>query len=793
MPAVNLNRIYMLRARERRPILNGVNVPDTAGAYQRATMPALRARLAISENDARLKQDDIHRKYQGIATGIRAFGNALDTTSRYMAEMERARDRQRATTLRDLFNDYELNMLKKRGEIANAERTRAAGGDGTYTTGGPLAAAIEAHNAWRESKQADYDALDEQGKKEFDFRMEKVRLELEANAAEKQAEQQQKHAAQSINDSVKTHEAKIRTLYDPSDAAGFSDALPEMLEAEKFAWRFARGLIDAAGNARPGREETDEDRAAWDVEQRRICDSVQLERLQHLANRYIETGDSTCLNELKAWGGEKVEGECVLPPDDVTALQDDAKRQKVRELAADAEDKRAQKIQQDDAEKAAAAGVQFNKSLEDANKAISGGGVDGAKVAKAALDAGYDTATAMAAGITDAGRRQAFMAKVEDSHQKAVIHYADELRAQVAFGNLSQTDYEAARAQTENLLEDMGEAVRGPLLEKMDRAIATQEANAFLEEYMKTQPDPYFGGTVTPEQKLEGARMLEMLRNKPNGMTKTIICNQLFGATGGGTRGGTGTGRVKDFTQADVSGLLAQGVPPIDVLDMMNQARGAGGMKGDAYMKGLDLCKARMTFNDAVGNQARDYVASIYGAVNEAFGTTLGNYIRVGNDGIPLVDANGKPILNGDGDKKYTTHLLKKGSLIGQSDVVMASYVGAADMHDRLTIIGDTLREAFAYGMQYVVSRKNGFVKRGEPMTPYAIRQELADLFRNELFTSDAGMALSNEFLEQNMDTARIHMAQYGIPRARVEAAREEAIQSHMWRGAVQPEKTEEE
>ncbi|MBR3583577.1 MAG: hypothetical protein IKO01_09095 [Kiritimatiellae bacterium] len=110
MPAVNLNRIYMLRARERRPILNGVNVPDAAGAYQRATMPAIRARLAISENDARIKQDDIHRKYQGIATGIRAFGNALDTTSRYMEqrerEMERAQARQSASTRMEVENRY---------------------------------------------------------------------------------------------------------------------------------------------------------------------------------------------------------------------------------------------------------------------------------------------------------------------------------------------------------------------------------------------------------------------------------------------------------------------------------------------------------------------------------------------------------------------------------------------------------------------------------------------------------------------------------------------------------------
>lgn len=337
MPAVNLNRIYMLRARERRPILNGVNVPDAAGAYQRATMPALRARLAISENEARLKQDDIHRKYQGIATGIRALQGTINGIADIQNAMERARDRQRATALRDLFNDCERNMLEARKKFAEAERARFANPDGTYTTQGPLVEAIDSLKAWRESKNDAYAALDDEGKKQFDARFEMKRLEIEAEAAEKQAEQQQKQAAQSIKDDADIQEQKIHTLFDPENAGKFAGVLPEYMQAKEFAFKFARRQIDAAGaELRP---ETDEDRAAWDVEQRRICDAVQLERLQHLANRYIETGDSTCLNELKAWGGEKVEGECVLPPDDVTALQDDAKRQKVREMASDAQEK----------------------------------------------------------------------------------------------------------------------------------------------------------------------------------------------------------------------------------------------------------------------------------------------------------------------------------------------------------------------------------------------------------------------------------------------------------------------
>ncbi len=791
MPAVDLNRIYMLRARERRPILNGVNVPDAAGAYQRATMPGLRAQMGIAERGAAIRQREIADHADATQGIIRAVGGAIDAADRVYrrmeaanakreAELERAQARQSASTRMEVENRYRQYMLDHAQEIYATPYGRETDGAGNLKITGPFSKALEVHNGFwdNDTKAAELrETLGEDDRARLEQEYTNWGFALQSDSAKKQSELNQQYMLKNWKDRGNTLKGEISNSLERGDVDAWKRSMMEYVEFAGEGAEIELGIRDLGGGLK--RQATEQEAATISDVKRATAETLAMERIEFLHRAYIMDGDADTLAEIQAWGGEQ-------------ALSDPG-RLRARELAADAEEKRAQKIQQDDAEKAAAAGVQFNKSLEDANKAISGGGVDGAKVAKAALDAGYDTATAMAAGITDAGRRQAFMAKVEDSHQKAVIHYADELRAQVAFGNLSQTDYEAARAQTENLLEDMGEVVRGPLLEKMDRAIATQEANAFIEEYMKTQPDPYFGGTVTPEQKLEEARMLEMLRNKPNGMTKTIICNQLFGATGGGTRGGTGTGRVKDFTQADVSGLLAQGVPPIDVLDMMNQARGAGGMKGDAYMKGLDLCKARMTFNDAVGNQARDYVASIYGAVNEAFGTTLGNYIRVGNDGIPLVDANGKPILNGDGDKKYTTHLLKKGSLIGKSDVVMASYVGAADMHDRLTIIGDTLREAFAYGMQYVVSRKNGLVKRGETMTPAAVRQEMAELFREALVTSDAGMALSNELLEENMDTARILMAQYGIPRGRVELAREEAIQSHLWHGAVQPEENEEE
>lgn len=796
MPAVNLNRIYMIRARERRPILNGVNVPDAAGAYQRAVQPALRAQLAISENDARIKQDDIHRKYQGIATGIRAFEGTIGGIVSIQSAMERARERDEADRLRHLMNAGKLHLLQNEEAIRNEEYGKTTDKDGQINHTGPYRKALDVCGSFKESEayQA-YEGLSDEGKRRFDDYWALETAGVLNRASEWQAEAQQKYSVRNINDSVKISEVKIRTMYDPADAAAFAATLPETIAVEKFAWRFARGLIDAAGEAK--RDETDADREAWKDEERLLRDTFQMERLKHVANLYIASGDTTCLNELKAWGGEEFEGECILPPDDVTALQDDAKRQEVRALAGDAEGKREQKIEQDDVARAADAGAQFNNALKMADEALlerGVGAVGRAENAKAVLDAGIKAATAMASGISDPVRRQAFMTKVRESERKTLVRYADELRAQVVFGGLAQTDHEAARAQAGKMLEGMEESVRGPLMEKMDLAIATQEANDFIDEYVKTQPDPYFGGEVTPEQKAKAGQMLEEFRAMSPGRKKTIIGNQLFGAPGGGTSGGrSGATRQKEFTQADVSFLLSQGMPPVEIMDMMNQAREAIGMKSENYMKCLDLCKARMTFDDAVGNQAREYVASIYGAVNDAFGTTLGNYIQVGNDGIPLVDANGKPILTVDGSKKYKTSWLSSGTKLGAADRLFLEKYNAYDMRDQLTIVGDTLREAFAYGMQYVVSRKNGLVRKGETMNPAALRKEMADLFAEALVTSDAGTALSNEILEYNMDSARLAMAQYGIPQDRVEAAREEAIRSHVWRGAERTEEMEEE
>ena len=39
MPIVDYNRIYHVQSRERKPVLNPVNVPDAAGAFIRAGVP----------------------------------------------------------------------------------------------------------------------------------------------------------------------------------------------------------------------------------------------------------------------------------------------------------------------------------------------------------------------------------------------------------------------------------------------------------------------------------------------------------------------------------------------------------------------------------------------------------------------------------------------------------------------------------------------------------------------------------------------------------------------------------
>ena len=60
MAIVDYNRIYNVRSRERRPVLNSVNIPDAAGAFIRAGVPA--AGSALPGLRARL--DDANARYR---------------------------------------------------------------------------------------------------------------------------------------------------------------------------------------------------------------------------------------------------------------------------------------------------------------------------------------------------------------------------------------------------------------------------------------------------------------------------------------------------------------------------------------------------------------------------------------------------------------------------------------------------------------------------------------------------------------------------------------------------------
>lgn len=371
MPAVNLNRIYMLRAHGRRPILNGVNVPDAAGAYQRATMPALRTRLAISENDARIKQDDIHRKYQGIATGIRAFGNALDTTSRYMEqrerEMERAQARQSASTRMEVENRYRQYMLDHAQEIYETPYGRETDGAGNLKITGPFSKALEVHNGFwdNDSKAAELrETLGEDDRARLEQEYTNWGFALQSDSAKKQSELNQQYMLKNWKDRGNTLKGEIANSLERGDVDAWKRSMMEYVEFAGEGAEIELGIRDLGGGLK--RPPTEQQAATISDVKRATAETLAMERIEFLHRAYIMDGDADTLAEIQAWGAEK-------------ALSD-AGRLHARELAADAQEKWTAREERRMAEEDKAAMEGAKMGVLDALKAAGDAPLDTARI-----------------------------------------------------------------------------------------------------------------------------------------------------------------------------------------------------------------------------------------------------------------------------------------------------------------------------------------------------------------------------------------------------------------------------
>ncbi len=341
MPTVDLNRLYKIRSRERTPVRASTSIPDAAGAYLRSVAPAHQAQLAISRQNAEIDLDRQRRRAQGIQTGLRSFENVYDALSR-------ARERQEETKARKYMTGYDQDFVAEIPNIYKEPRGQTANKDGSVTYTGPLTKALDVHKAIVEKRQAEYDALGPQAKEKVDAFLLKRYGELQESAAKKQADLQQEDTAQTFANAADVARAAVDEYKDPTlTGQGFDytewarhndEATAKGLEF----YDFKNGYIDAAG----GKPDLDQlsaaQRTARETFERGLRDEMQTERLQHVQQLYVETGDERYLQELKAWGmtAEEYAAQdavtAILEPNETIAFKDDATRAKIRKMAHDA-------------------------------------------------------------------------------------------------------------------------------------------------------------------------------------------------------------------------------------------------------------------------------------------------------------------------------------------------------------------------------------------------------------------------------------------------------------------------
>lgn len=149
MPIVDYNRIYHVQSRERRPVLNPVNVPDAAGAFIRAGVPAAGASLP----GLRARLDDANARYRERAgrdrDRFRAIGDLIgvgkDVALAYAGAVER-RDEADLNALQAAWQDH-MNQ----GAEEAWRRPYRRGGENGAKPDGPLVAIRELDAAFDES------------------------------------------------------------------------------------------------------------------------------------------------------------------------------------------------------------------------------------------------------------------------------------------------------------------------------------------------------------------------------------------------------------------------------------------------------------------------------------------------------------------------------------------------------------------------------------------------------------------------------------------------------------------
>jgi hypothetical protein len=288
MPIVDYNRIYRVRLQERKPITNPVTGPDAAGAFLRGAVPAalapmhgLNARIdAIrGETDARNRRDAL--RFEGVASGIRAAGDAYQT---YIRAMER-RD---AAELDKLEAAYSAHMISG---AEGAYGTRRETSDGKVTNG-PGAAIRQLDRDFEESDA--YKAANRRVKNAFAPRREARRAVYFAKGDRLQFEAARAEHAQAVKDKADNDDIAVSRNLDPYNYRTWKEQMEIAIESDQHQLRLGMGLVEmqADGTERAVREPTEEEQRTLANQRLAKRDAYILQRALYYGN-LIANDDGT--------------------------------------------------------------------------------------------------------------------------------------------------------------------------------------------------------------------------------------------------------------------------------------------------------------------------------------------------------------------------------------------------------------------------------------------------------------------------------------------------------------------
>lgn len=682
MPIVDYNRIYHVQSRERKPVLNPVNVPDAAGAFLRgavpaagAALPGLRAKLADADARYREKAGRDRNRWQAVANLI---GVGKDVALAYEGAVER-RDEADLNALQAAWQNH-MNQ----GAEEAWRRPYKRGGEGDAKIDGPLVAIRELDAAFDES-----DAMAgarENVKQRFAEWRQRASQPYYSKAQRQQADAADNFQQNALIAKWQAADAAVHSLYGKKleDEGEWEAAVQEAIEGKIADEKFQM-------SRRGGVEMLPEQEA---IRRRALRQGYEVDRAKSLF--------AVC-----------------AASDDLNVGTDE-----------------------------------LNEGLRIANEAD--------------LDADVRTAlVAQSKAATDSRERNHAAA------QGQIAREADSIIDSIRFGDVTGADFQTAQDKVRELVQALDPAPDGSgvklsggaakLLDDLDKAVADRELINFATEWNDAAWD------------FQKDDLTKRLRAMPEGRAKDAITKMLYG---GATTGST---QQTSFGKSQASALLTHNqLNRHSARDVLEKAAAQLEADGDIvkFREVFDMVRSYMRFSDSCKDGTADhtdeYLSSIRGALEDAFGVKIGDFIKTDKDGNPVFDKDGNPVpAETDPDRKYRSTVgYREHFDYGRAN---RSNEGATRIVDSagMKLANQTLQDSYSLATEFLTQRLNGFdgkgKKGGTAITPESARSELVELFREVL--ARQGTSLDEHLLQTTILSMRDNYARLGVPQATLDIA----------------------